>query len=319
MTRAEQVEQRAADWLMRTEEPDWGPDDQRLLEDWLAESITHKLAFWRLRHGWREADRIVALGAMASRGRARFLVPVWQWAIAASLLLTTGVGLLVSLSRSSDDKVTVAGLVTPVGGHRIVKLADGSLIELNTATFVRAAVTLHHREVWLDRGEAYFQVAHLHGEPFVVHAGQRSVTVLGTKFSVRNEIDKTIVSVVEGKVGVGKAAGSVVVPNAILTAGDVAIAQGNSTLLTTLSADRMQAQLAWRSHKLEFDETPLADAAREFNRYNRVQIIIHDQDTGSIKISGTFQASNVEAFVRLLRTAYGLKVETSQGSMIIAG
>lgn len=317
MTRAEQVEQRAAEWLMRTEEPDWGSGDQRLLEDWLAESITHKAAFWRLRYGWREADRIVALGP-ASIEERRYRAPIWQWAIAASLLLTAGVGLL-TWSRSSDDKVAVAGFVTPVGGHRIVKFADGSVIELNTATFVRAAVTLHHREVWLDRGEAYFQVAHLHGEPFVVHAGQRSVTVLGTRFSVRNDIDKTIVSVVEGKVGVGRAAGSVVVPNAILTAGDVAVAQGNSTLLTTLSADRMQAQLAWRSHKLEFDETPLADAAREFNRYNRVQIIIHDEDTGNIKISGTFQASNVEAFVRLLRTAYGLKVETSQGSMIIAG
>ncbi|HJP68110.1 MAG TPA: FecR domain-containing protein [Sphingomicrobium sp.] len=316
MTRAEQVEQRAADWLMRTEEPGWGPDDQRLLEDWLAESIAHKAAFWRLRHGWREADRIVALGPASAGVRHR--APIWQWAIAASLLLTTGVGWL-SWSRSSDDKVAVAGFVTPVGGHRIVKLADHSVIELNTATAVRVAITSHHREVWLERGEAYFQVAHLRGEPFVVHAGQRSVTVLGTKFSVRNDIDKTTVSVVDGRVGVGKATGSVVVPNAILTAGDVAVAQGRSTLLTTLSPDRMRAQLAWRSGKLEFDETPLADAAREFNRYNRVQIIIHDEETGSIKISGTFQTSNVEAFVRLLRAAYGLKVETSQGSMIIAG
>ena len=318
MNRADHVEQRAADWLMRTEEPSWESDDQRLLEDWLEESMTHKAAFWRLRHGWREADRIVALGASVSSGARRIRAPFWQWAIAASLLLTTGVGLL-GWSRASDDKVPVAGFVTPLGGHRSVKLADGSVVELNTATAVRVAVTLRHREVWLDRGEAYFQVAHLKGEPFVVHAGQRSVTVLGTKFSVRNDVGKTIVSVVEGRVGVGKAAGSVVVPNAILTAGDMAVAQGRSTLLTTLSADRMHAQLAWRTGQLEFDETPIADAAREFNRYNRTQIFVHDEDTGSIKISGTFEASNVEAFVRLLRTAYGLRVETSQGSMPIAG
>ena len=47
----------------------------------------------------------------------------------------------------------------PVGGHKIVLLADGSKVELNTQSVVRAAVDSKRRDVWLDSGEAYFDWA----------------------------------------------------------------------------------------------------------------------------------------------------------------
>ena len=321
MNPAQELEQQAADWLVRAEEPHWSAADQQMLEDWLDQSMAHKAAYWRLRHGWREADRVAVIGVSVpgQRGMRRFLAPSWQWAIAVSLLLTTGVGLQNWLRRGSDVDVPLAQFSTPVGGHRLVKLDDGSVLELNTATRVRAAVTPDHREVWLDQGEALFQVAHLQNSPFVVHAGDRTVTDLGTKFSVRRDGAKTVVAVLEGKVRIADTDSTSAVPTAILAARNMAVAQGRSTLLTTLTEDSIQSRLAWRNGYLQFDQTSLADAAQEFNRYNRVQIVIRDDDTAKIKISGSFQVSNVDAFVRLLHTAYGLSVETSQGSVVIAG
>src|SRR5258708_195220 len=220
--------------------------------------------------------------------------------------------------RSMEPAPATFHFSTPVGGHRMIPLVDGSKIELNTASAVRAAVNDKHREVWLDRGEAYFEIVHRADRPFVVHAGSRTVTVLGTKFSVRREGEKVTVSVIEGRVKIDDAQQPDQVPSAIITAGDIAVAQGPSTLLAAKSEEGVASALAWRDGILNFDHTSLAEAAADFNRYNKKQIVIGDAETGSIRIGGTFQASNVDAFVRLLHDAYGLRVTAASDSVKIS-
>lgn len=318
---AADIEQHAALWLVRREQPHWSPEEQAALDAWLDVSMAHKAAYWRLEHGWREADRIGALGAATLEEEApapSFAARWWPLAAAASLVGMLAFG-AIQLARSGPAPVVAAqNFVTPVGGRRIVPLVDGSKVELNTATVMRAAVTRDRREVWLDRGEAYFEIAHMEDHPFVVHAGSRTVTVLGTKFSVRREGDRVTVSVVEGRVKVDDSRQVDAVPTAILTAGDVAVARGPATLLAAKSEERVVSTLAWRDGMLNFDRTSLADAAREFNRYNRKQLVIADATIGDIRIGGTFQAANVDAFVRLLHDAYGLRVETGADEVKIS-
>lgn len=323
MSVAAEIEDRAARWLIRREEAEWSPVEQAELDAWLEESMAHKAAYWRLEHGWREADRIGALGGgMDYAPQADRYTSRRQWwtraAVAASLMAIVGVGAtMFELGPEKPAVVAEATFNTPVGGHRTVPLSDGSKVEMNTATVLRTAVTEESREVWLDQGEAYFEVAHLEGRPFVVHAGSRKVTVLGTKFSVRRDGEKVTVSVLEGKVRVDDA-NAQTVPAAIITAGDVAIARGPSTLLTARSEERVENGLAWRDGMLTFDQSTLGEAATEFNRYNRKRIEITDPEAANIRIGGTFKASNVDAFVRLLRDAYGLKVETGADAVKIS-
>ncbi len=316
MTPARDIEDRAARWLIRSEDPEWSSADQGELEAWLEESMAHKAAYWRLEHGWREADRIGSLGRRADRGtggRQAVMARYWKpAAIAASLAAIIGIGALQFAPNQFEPAVVAVRYDTPVGGHRTIPLSDGSKIELNTGTVMRAAVSDSGRELWLDSGEAYFEVAHDANRPFVVHAGSKTVTVLGTKFSVRRDRDKVIVSVVEGRVRIDDATKSPAqltgAGSATITGGDVAISRGQSTLLTARSEERVENALAWRDGMLTFDQATLAEAATEFNRYNRKQIVITDPEAASIRIGGTFQASNVDAFVRLLRDAYGLRV-----------
>lgn len=316
MSAAAEIEDRAARWLIRREEAEWSPAEQAELDAWLKESMAHKAAYWRLEHGWREADRVGALGGGTTYEPQadRYAPPRHLWtkaAIAASLVAIVGVGTtMFELGPEKPVVVAASTFNTPVGGRRIIPLSDGSKVEMNTATVLRTAMTGESREIWLDKGEAYFEVAHLEGRPFVVHAGIRTVTVLGTKFSVRRDGEKVTVSVVEGKVRFDDA-NAQTVPAAIITAGDVAIARGPSTLLTARSQERVKNGLAWRDGILTFDQLTLGEAAMEFNRYNRKQIEVTDPETANIRIGGTFQANNVDAFVRLLDDAYGLKVETS--------
>jgi transmembrane sensor len=325
-----QIEVQAARWLMLREEPEWSPADQAGLEAWLAQSMAHKAAYWRLEHGWREADRIRSLGdavAPAAPIRASWVGRSWRpLAIAASIALVfMAVGSQFRWpSQWSGVQVAQQTISTSVGGHKRIPLNDGSEIELNTSTVLRAAVTPQKREVWLDQGEAYFEVKHSDRIPFVVHAGPRKITVLGTKFSVRRDGDRVTVSVVEGRVRVdevvsgGSGREVTASSSATVTTGDVAIADGRSTLITAQSPDRVENGLAWRDGMLTFDQATLADVATEFNRYNDRKLVIVDPDVASIRIGGSFQASNVDAFVRLLHDAYGLRVAYTEREVRIS-
>ncbi len=312
MTDLTQIEESAALWLLRSEDPEWSAADQVQLDQWLAEADLHKAAFWRLRHGWREADRIASTGVRPSPATWRRR-PSDQWikifAAAASLLLVFGMfGVQVSdLVFGPPSNAFTTEFSTKVGGHKVVSLPDGSRVELNTDTKVVASLDQDNRQVWLKSGEAFFDVAK-NGRPFVVHAGPRTITVLGTKFSVRRDGPKVTVSVQEGRVRVQDQATNAAVRSTIISAGDIAIAAGPATLVAANAPDRVQEHLAWRNGMLFFDGTTLADAAYEFNRYNEKQIVIRDPEIAQTRIGGSFQAKNVDSFVRLLEEAYHLKV-----------
>jgi transmembrane sensor len=323
MTRSQDIEAQAAEWLMRREQPQWSQDDQAALDGWLNDSLSHKAAFWRLEHAWQMADRIGALsGRKAVPGPRRTGLPLKWWqasALVASLLLTIAfIGLHSRPLTSPPARVDTFD--TGVGGYRVVPLVDGSRIELNTATTLRTLFSNTRRDVWLDRGEAFFDVAHIEDSAFVVHAGPRRITVVGTKFSVRRDGDKVTVAVVNGRVRMEDTTRGESSATATVTPGDVAVGSGSSTVVVSKPVAAVEDKLTWRAGRLVFDRNSLAEVADEFNRYNRQQLVISEPSVAAIRISGTFKASNVEAFVRLLKQAYGLKVEsTADGKLKISG
>lgn len=317
-SRADQASNLAAQWIIRQEEPGWSSDEQAALEAWLAESMLNRAAYLRQREGWRAADRIAALGSPATTSGPSLLS--WKgWsipAIAASLVVALMVGVMMQRSRAPD--VATRAYATSIGAQKAVSLGDGSRIEMNTATRIRAAVADKRREIWLDEGEAYFDVARKAGSPFIVYAGNRTITVLGTKFSVRREAGKVTVSVAEGRVRIDDADDPKAVRSAIITAGDIAIARASSTLVAARANDKVENALAWREGMLSFDNMRLGEAVGEFNRYHRKQILIEDPDTADMRIDGAFQASNIDAFVRLLHDAYQLEINENADTVIIS-
>ena len=195
-----------------------------------------------------------------------------------------------------------------------LRLADGSSIELNTATLIRAAVSEEKREVWLERGEAFFDVRHSDKLPFVVHAGPKTVTVMGTKFSVRIDGNKVTVAVLDGRVKVAEAGEAEQSAATLVPAGAIVVTEPDATLLSEQAPTTVQAELAWREGQLIFRNDTLAEAAAEFNRYNERKLVVTGK-AAELKIGGSFKASNVDGFARLLRDAYGLNVEASEAQV----
>lgn len=313
------IEERAADWIAARDRAmgngTWTPERQAELDAWLGESTLHLVAWLRLDAAWAQADRLAVLKpahreAAATSGKPRssrlgwlrMPLPRVRRAVGIPAALTLAVFLALSLHLLPGGQ----NYQTEVGAREIVALKDGSRVTLNTATQVHAKVATNSREVWLDRGEAYFEIAHDAAHPFVVHAGKHDITVLGTKFSVRRDGDDVKVVVSEGRVKVSAGTST----PTVLTRNEAAVADLDNVLVTHKTVEQVQADLTWLQGKLVFDSLTIGDAVREFNRYNRKQMVVDDPEAARIEIIGVFDADNVDAFARLLHVGFQLDVQT---------
>jgi transmembrane sensor len=314
VSRFEQTNNQAAHWIVAQADGPLSAKEQAEFDAWFAASEGNKAAYWRLEKGWEDADRIAALGPVdEAEDEASWIRPAVRWLlpIAASLaILSAAPGLLRIVDHSTFEPHAAATTYeTPIGGRRIIGFPDGSRVQLNTASEVRTAVNERSRDVWLDRGEAFFEVTHKAGIPFVVHAGDRRITVLGTKFSVRRDGAQVSVTVLEGRVRVDQVQDDKPVRSATIVGGDIALAKGEAMMVASGSETRVENALSWRSGMLTFDQDDLLQIASEFNRYNEKKMVIADAEAGAVRISGVFPATDPDAFVELLRDAYGLKVK----------
>lgn len=315
----EPLEDQAARYILRQEESDWSQADQDELDVWLQSSARHKAVYWRLRHGWTEADRIAALDLGPPSERKIFQAfkgTVFKAgvALAASIIPLIFLGLFLSSDRPEPQYTQFS---TEVGQRKMLSFPDGSHIDLNTNSRMRVKLNERTRIVYLDRGEAYFEVAADKHRPFYVFTGDRLVRVLGTKFAIRREGEKVATAVVEGRVQLGRVVDGAMQDTLILKRGDSAISMGPQTLAVYDKMDRVSNATGWVRGLLTFDRMSLVDAANEFNRYNERKLVIEGDELGSIKIGGAFRTDNVEAFARLMSEAYDLRVEESEDQIKI--
>ncbi len=308
---ATDIEVWAADWLQREHFWDWSSDDQIALEEWLAESSAHRVAYLRLKSGFARTERLVAL-RVPEKSEDRLLWPgifrVAASVAAIAVLSMTGAFYLARSSASSE-----ATYSTPIGGHELVRLADGSQIELNTNTVLRLSMDAGRRVAKLERGEAYFQITHDAAHPFVVETADHRVTDLGTQFSVRDEPGRIEVILVEGRARIDSAIAQDQKESAVLVPGDLAVATADSMSVRKEPAGAIASALGWRHDLLIFHGTTLADAAASLNRYNRNKLVIADSAAARLTINGTFGTHDVEFFARMAQSVFGLHV-TNNGT-----
>jgi transmembrane sensor len=314
-----EVAERAAEWLIRQHaSSEWTADDQAAFEAWMDETPAHMMAYWRLEAVWGRADRLSALRETSReaerRPDARRIRSVVVFGVAGLLLL----GVVAAGALSYFQAEQPGAYETAIGGHTILTLADGSKIELNTDTRIRLGADGEGRKVWLDRGEAYFQIRHDADRPFVVVAGSRRVIDVGTAFSVRRDTDRLRVALTEGRARLESTQSDSGVKSIVLVPGDVAVATREGVARVARPIPELTDQLAWRRGLLAFDSTPLAEVAAEFNRYNRQKLIVVGANARSVEVGGHFRATNVDAFKRIARTILKLRVEKRGDETVIS-
>ncbi len=314
-TSAHEIKRRAAGFVAaRRASEDWSDVEQQVLDAWLAEKPEHAIAYWRMDAAWESTNRLSILRPQHGDAPARSKILPRSAKAAAAI---AGVTLAIFAAQSAlapKQKVYASA----VGDRKILTLSDGSRIELNTDTVLRVAQSDKGRKVWLDKGEAYFDIKHDAAHPFVVEIGRHRVTDLGTKFVIRQAGERVDVSLLEGRARIDAPDAEDKTHSAILTPGDVAVATATSLSVRKTPTRRIQNDLAWRTGLLVFNNTPLGEAADAFNRYNRRKLVIENPQTASLTIDGTFHTNNVMAFVDVAQHVLKLNVKRNSGEIVIA-
>lgn len=231
-------------------------------------------------------------------------------AIAASVLLVLCVGLAAYV------QLKPLHYETRIGEQRDVLLPDGSRVTLNTDTALKVRYSKARRYIEMQRGEALFVVKHDAQWPFEVAAGGTLTRALGTEFNVDLRNSTVTVSVLDGAVRVVEA-------NEVAAAITPALAKGEAVAVRVgeRHAAPEKADLrridAWRTRRLEFNNTPLAAAVDEFNRYSNTRVVIGTPELEQVRVSGVFRIGDADGFLFSLEQALGVKVLAAPGEVTL--
>jgi len=345
LTPAEDIEQQAADWLVRLD-GDRAPSATELdeLKAWMQRSPAHKEQFKRLTQYWHKANLLTELsfplpGSKRPNGllanlRYQFrqlFTNSWQATTSLGAALTLSVAVATGLLLVNQDGVSGNGIYeTRIGEQNTITLVDGSVIQLNTDSHIQVNYEDNQRNIVLMAGEAHFDVAKDRSRPFVVKAGDGMVRAVGTAFTVRINPEALKVIVTEGKVAL-VAVTKVLPETTELEVTQIAqiqttqpdrgyLVQGQSVefkpqadtglgnQIQQLKKDDLAQQLAWRKGLLLFAGQPLSEVIDEVNRYTKLDIQIIDTEIANISIGGQFKVGETEAMLKVLETSFGISV-----------
>ena len=350
------IAEQAGEWFVANDEGSLDRQEAADLGTWLTTSPVHIEEFLgvsAIARDLKEAgiDLEFTLEAILARARVQgdTAVAVWprvveavrggitgRWlpaAVTMAACAVLGIGLLLrwnatqpTLGPSVSDGITALYVATRHAEQLSRRLADNSVLHLNTESAVTIRYGKTERLVILTAGQAEFEVAHESNRTFRVIAGPAEVVDLGTKFDVRLERASTVVTVVEGRVTVAPSP----------TVENLGAGQSHATHVIELGANQQirvtegegtaapvtvdaQRTTAWLHRQIAFDHEPLERVAAEYNRYTSTPIEIATPALRKLEISGVFATDDPEAFVAFLRSLKGVHVEVTATRIRVSG
>lgn len=224
----------------------------------------------------------------------------WWSAAAAILLLIGGTWFYRATSKQS--------VCTPYGHIASQHLPDGSEVMLNANSSISYN---DKREVWIQ-GEAFFHVKKTPDKRrFTVHGNGFDVIVTGTQFNVVNRNNRMSVLLQEGSVILKTADGREVQ----MKPGEYVDVTNAQLQKTAIKDDKM---LAWKDHKLVFDNTPIKDAIAIINEQYGTKIKLSDDSIGNKSISFILPNDNLDVLLKSLEATNEFKVNRVNDTIFIA-
>ena len=255
----------------------------------------------------REAEnRIHApVRSLSSMGGRR-----WWIAAACVLILAAGVYTFRTGLTSSASE-----LRTQYGEIKEKQLPDGSSVVLDADSKIVFSTGWQDgkdREVWL-KGEAFFHVSKTPLKSrFIVHANHFDIIVTGTQFNVVSRQDKANVMLKEGSVTLHTDEGK----ELKMIPGDFV---EYKTALLEKKPVKNDSVLAWKDHKLVFDNTPLRDLIQIIKEHYGVIVTAASEAVGDSTVSGILPNDNLDVLLQALEATGEFEVIRQGDTITIKG
>lgn len=280
----EAVALQAAEWFFLLQSGEASAQDRQRWAHWCAAQPAHAAAWARAQRVGQTFGQLPPALALPVLGRPAVVQRRAAAKAMAVLLVSAPAGWMAWQHTPARD--LWADHRTATGERREVLLADGSRIQLDTASAVDVRFDSSLRLIYLRSGAIHIQTApdsHAVARPFVVATAHGRIRALGTRFTVRQEARHTRVAVLEHAVELRPA-----------DAADRAtvLQAGQQARMTATEAGPAQAvdfdADGWTRGLLRVRNMRLQDFAAELGRY-RPGVLRCDPAVAELRISGAFQ------------------------------
>jgi transmembrane sensor len=299
----------AAAWRVRLAENDLEGCPE--LSDWLNADAGNVAAWKQVQDDWALFEdhatspeilelRSAALAHAHEAGRGRWVrsrrfASAHRLGIAAGILILAAGGLFAWMKQPDVYS-------TRPGERRIVTLADGSQIELDSRSEVRVAYSTHARELTLTKGQARFDVVHDFERPFSVTADGHEVIATGTSFNVDLFGPTLLVTLIEGRIVVSPTPAlsdptkvEIPLPRITLDAGEQVVFAPKSP--PSVARVNLGQTTAWENGEIVSENDSLTTVVARVNRYAQHAVVIGDSETADLRISGVFHTGDIDGFI----------------------
>ncbi len=289
--------------------------EQAALDAWSASSAEAREEIARTREVWlamglaadnptvlalrRDVRREARLDRPAARDRRPLIAGLTL--LAAALV----VGVVLKIQPQVET------YVAPEHAPARLTLADGSHVVMSPGGRLTTRFKAHARDVSLDVGDAFFEVAHDKTRPFEVAASGRKLTVLGTRFNVAGG-GRLTVSLVEGSLRVSQPGADSV----LLRPGQRYV--GARGVGGASQAGDVKGDAAWTSGRVVLADTSLAEAAERLSRASGRHVQLIDPSLSNLRLSGSLNIARMDDVGVALEALLPVRTRvTAKGDLVV--
>lgn len=289
-----QVLEQAAEWMVRLQDG-VSSADHAACERWRASDPQHALAWERAQHLMDKLGTLPPALAMPVLGRKPDAARRAAVTRIVALMLTLPVGW--GAWRYAESQPWAGEIYTGTGERRMLTLADGTSVTLNTASAIDVRFTKHERLIMLRNGEILVRSGHARdGRPLLVRSADGTMQPLGTLFNVRRHASSTELAVLEGAVRIVAGTGD----SQVLEAGSQTRFNARS-IAPARAVD--PARTAWTTGMLLADQMPLEQLVAELSRYRHGLVRVAPA-LAALRVSGAFPIADGERTLDMLVSTY---------------
>ena len=226
-----------------------------------------------------------------------------------------------------NDKVKIEKLVyntltVPYGKRFTLKLSDGTKVNLNAGTSLRYPVKFiegQNRQVFVETGEAYFNVTKDAKHPFIVSNNKVNIRVLGTQYNVSSYPEDINVStvLVEGSVSLYNSGDVYKTENAtLLKPGYLADWDKRNKSIKIEKAD-IEVHTAWINGRIILKHMKFGNIIKKLERHYNVKIKNNNKSLEEELITATFDIETIEQVFELINELHPIAYKIINNQIII--
>ena len=292
---------------------------------------------WNNINGSTIGNRELGVSSRLSSQTSAKIIPlskrVMRWSIAAAILLFAGFGLWWMMQPPPAPMLVE--FRTLENEKEEITLPDGSKVWLNENSKLAYFENFKPRNIDLT-GEAFFDVQRMEENPFIISSGKATTTVLGTSFNVRaypqeEKIEVTVETgtvalAIKKKVAASEAIGEepkdaldkTIEESIELKAGTSGVVHKKEEKVEKVE-EKIQNAIAWKTLKLDFEDTPMEEVVFVLKRYFGTDIKVVNKAIAKCPYTATFDQPDLEGILSIIGASVGFEAEKEGNVYVLKG